>query len=293
MAVQGDVVYAACGDAGLDVLRIRPEGGFEKIGELAGHPTVFDVHVEGNRLYTAEGLDGWGVYELDGPAAFREVDRRRWLDEMKDPALCVWKPKPGIVVLSTRRSGVSLFDERDLNAANPLARTGGCPGWDKYCMDAAIGSGRWLAFNVANTSLHWFDLAAKPQPVVQASRVNRTSLSNGICRFDENRALLTLGTGYVFLKPGEGDPADGSKWRTKEFPGHAMHGIPRVSPEGLVALTCRIRRQIGLWDFKDPDHPRFLKHWNVSGNPDLAAFHKGRLLVPCGYQGVLLQKTQR
>jgi len=125
-------VYAACGDAGLHVLKIRPEGGFDKIGELAGHPTVFDVQVEGNRLYTAEGLEGWAVYEMDGVASFREVARRKWLDDKRDPALCVWKPRPGFVVLSTRRNGVSVFDEKDLNAERPLVRVGGSPGWDKY-----------------------------------------------------------------------------------------------------------------------------------------------------------------
>jgi len=281
-------VYAACGDAGLHVLKIRPEGGFDKIGELAGHPTVFDVQVEGNRLYTAEGLEGWAVYEMDGVASFREVARRKWLDDMRDPALCVWKPRPGFVVLSTRRGGVSVFDEKDLNAERPLVKVGGCPGWDKYLMDAPVAGGRWLAFNAANSCVRWIDLDAKP--TVHSTDKNRISLSNGICRFSENKALATRGREYLFLDPGQCDPADGSLWTTKKFPGNCFSGIPRASEEGLVVLTSRIYRQIGLWDFKNPEEPKFIKDWKVSGNPDLAVFHKGKVIVPCGHQGVLLQK---
>lgn len=286
VALRGDVVYAAFGDAGLHVLRIRPEGGFEAVGALPGARRVFDVQVEGARLYTAEGLDGWGVYELEGEARFREVARR---SPDGPPALWVWKPAPGWTAFSTRHD-VRLFADDDLLAKAPRVRVGGCPGWDKYLMDAPIGGGRYLAFNAANTALRWIDLAAAPKPRVVSTDRNRISLVNGICRFSDDLALATSGAGYLFLRPGEGDPADGSKWKVRPFPGVAMAGIPRVSPGRRVALTARIRREIGLWDFSDPARPVFLKHWKVSGNPDLAAFHKEKLVVPCGHQGVLLQK---
>ena len=291
VALKGDLVYAACGDAGLHVLKIRPEGGFEKVGELSGRDRVFDVQVEGNRLYTAEGREGWAVYEMeDAGTSFREISRRKWIDDKKDPAIWVWKPKPGLVALSTRRNGAWLYADDNIRDERPLGTVSGCPGWDKYLMDQAIGGGRWLAFNAANSYLRWFDLSTPPPYKVISTENNRISLSNGICRFSDDLALATCGDGYLFLKPGECDPADGSKWKTLKFPGKRMNGIPRVSPEGLVVLTCRIRRTIGLWDFANPEKPKFLNQWTVSGNPDIAAFHKGKIIVPCGHQGVLMQK---
>ena len=86
------------------------------------------------------------------------------------------------------------------------------------------------------------------------------------------------------------DPPDGSEWPTKAFPGAQMNGIPRASAGGKVVLTGRIRREIGLWDFKDAEQPKFLGHWKVSGNPDLAVFHDETFIVPCGHQGVIMQK---
>ncbi len=88
VAVAGDVVYAACGDAGLHVLRVRPEGGFEKIGELAGRPRVFDVQVDGKRLYTAEG---------DRPPA---ADRTR---PQRGSLRVDCEPRPSGAVLAQRR----------------------------------------------------------------------------------------------------------------------------------------------------------------------------------------------
>ncbi len=145
-------------------------------------------------------------------------------------------------------------------------------------MDAPVGGGRWLAFNAANFCVRWIDLDA--MPAVHSTVTNRISLSNGICRFSENKALATRGAEYLFLDPGQCDPADGSLWTTKKFPGNGFSGIPRASEEGLVVLTSRIYRQIGLWDFKNPENPQFIKHWKVSGNPDLAVFHKGKIIVP-------------
>ena len=224
VAVAGDVVYAACGDAGLHVLKVKTEGGFEKIGELAG--------------------------------------------------------------------GCRLFDISDIAHPKDLFRFGNCPGWDKYMMDAPIGGGRYIAYSSAHNNITWIDLLAQPKPRVSTiTKYNRVSGSNGICRFDDGRALVTKGAGYLFIGPNQGDPPDHSQWTERPLPGPKQRGIPRKDPNGTrVVKTCRSNREVALYDFADPEDPLFLKHWKVSGNPDIAQFHKGKVIIPCGYQGVLLQK---
>lgn len=98
---------------------------------------------------------------------------------------------------------------------------------------------------------------------------------------------------------GEGDPEGGGKWRylplPPAFPGDAntaVSGIPQ-SDGRRVVFTNRIRRRAALYDFEDAQHPRLLAAWKFSGNPDLAQFHKGKVVIPCGYQGVLLQIESR
>jgi hypothetical protein len=292
VAVAGDVVYAACGDAGLHVLKVKPEGGFEKIGELAGHPRVFDVQVDGTRLYTAEGLDGFGFYEMDGPTGFREIGRLPRIGPGNNVALCVWVADRDHLVLSTRNGGCRLFDISDLAHPKDLFRFGTCPGWDKYMMDAPIGGGRYIAYNNAHKSIAWFDLKARPEPrPATTTKYNFISLSNGLCKFSDDQALVTIKSGYALLAPNQGDPADHSRWQVKDLPGPKMNGIPRKDPAGTrVVKTCRINREVALYDFADPERPVLVKHWKVSGNPDIAQFHKGKVIIPCGHQGVLLQK---
>ena len=289
VALRGDTVYAACGDAGLHVLKVRPGKGFEKIGELAGHPRVFDVAAEGDMLFTAEGPDGFGFYGMDGATGFREAGRLARVDDKNPWAFWVWAVDKTHVVLSARSGGDRLYDISNLGKPKFILKVGHCPGWDKYMMDRPVGGGRWLAHNAANSWIDWIDLSGHGKQAVHSTRVNRINLASGICRFDDNRALATLGSGYVFLAPGEGDPADGSKWRAHPLPGPQMNGIPR-SDGRLVVKTNRIKREIALYDFKDSSCPVFLKHWKVAGNPDVAVFHDGKIIVPCGYQGLLMQK---
>lgn len=293
VAVIGDTVYAACGDAGLHVLKI--DGGFRKIGELRGHPSVYDVVADGRRLYTAEGRDGWGLYEMDSPTGFREIGRINPFGGGRDLGFWVWAPAPGLLGLSARLKGNFIFDISDVRNPKRLVSVGGCPGWDKFLMDRAIGGGRYLANNTANSRIDWIDLKAKPSAKVCASATkNKISLSDGICRFSDDRALVTRRGGYRLIAPAEADPPGGALWQYSDLPPvpdvKKMHGIPRVSPDGLVVLTDRICRRVALYDFKDVHKPVLLKFWKVSGNPDTAVFCNGKVVIPCGYQGVLMQK---
>ena len=296
VAVRGDVVYAAGGDAGLWALEILPAGGFREIGRLPGHDSVMDVSIKGDRLFTAEGADGFGVYELEGPAKFREVARLPKTGRNGTLALCVTAIDDRWAFFSDRH-GVDLYDIGALPKFRYVLSTGGCPGWDKYLADAAVGDGRFVAYNAANTSLKWIDLDAVPGPKVAVeTRTNRLSLSNGVCAFRDGLSIASGSGRYKLLAPGEGDPEDGGKWRylplPPAFPGDAntaVSGIPRSDCRRVV-FTSRIRRRAALYDFEDAQHPRLLGAWKFSGNPDLAQFHTGRVVIPCGYQGVLLQR---
>ncbi|MDD4019663.1 MAG: hypothetical protein PHV28_17175, partial [Kiritimatiellae bacterium] len=257
---------------------------------------VFDVKAEGNRLYTAEGHDGFGVYELDGAAPFKEVARLPKISSEKNLALYVQPAVPGWLFCSDRR-GFELYDFRALPAFKHTLHSGACPGWDKYLANGSP-DGRHFAFNNANTTLKWFDLAAVPVPrQTVETTVNRLSLSNGICTFRNGLSIASARGSYVLLRPGEGDPADGSPWKFLKLPaafpgegrGDAINGIPRSDGQRVV-FTSRIERRAALYDFTDAERPTLLNAWTFSGNPDIADFHAGKVVIPCGYAGVLLQK---
>lgn len=299
VAVKGDVVYAACGDAGLYALQILPDnGGFRELGKLPGHDHVFDVKVADGLVYTAEGADGFGVYRVSkGGADFAEVARCAKISERQHLALYVQPAGPGWLFCSDRH-GVDLFDVRKLADFRHILHVGACPGWDKYLQDRPVGGGRYIAYNSANTSLQWIDLQARPDPVCAVeTKVNRLFLANGICAFRDDLSIGSARGTYVLLRPNEGDPANGSKWTYHKLPpafegngySAAISGIPR-SDGRRVVFTSRIYRRAALYDFTDELNPKLLNAWTFSGNPDIADFHKGKVVIPCGYAGVLLQK---
>ena len=316
LAVKGDVVYAACGDAGLYVLRAT-DNGWKELAKMPCHERVYDVSICGDRLYTAEGMEGFGVYDISkGVTDFREaarlrrLPRRRDLDTDQQLALCVTAVNERRVYFSSRCRGGWLYDVTDLSALGqqascPLqsqaltvrspARIGGSPGWDKYLEDRSP-DGKVIGFNNANTSFVWIDLETGAQT---GTKKNRVPLVNGVCAFRDGLSLVSGNGRYALLKPGEVDPEDGSSWTYNQLPlafpeeggKGRICGIPR-SDGRRVVFTSRIFRRAALYDFSDAAKPKLIRGWKLSGNPDLAVFVGGRVAIPCGYEGVLLEKSK-
>ena len=73
--------------------------------------------------------------------------------------------------------------------------------------------------------------------------------------------------------------------------GVSVSGIPRFdSATKRLAVTSRIDRRFAVYDFADPSAPRPLFGAAISGEPGLAAFHEGKVVIPAGFQGLLLQR---
>ena len=290
--VTNDLVYAACGDAGLHVLRIRQEGGFERIGGLPDGVCAYDCAFVDGKLVVAEGLAGFGVYGLDGPVSFREVARRPRLNGHASVAYWVWPAGGRKLVLQGRCSGYCFYDVDDINRPKPLFETYGTCQWDKYLCDRAIDG--MLPLMVPYTGMRWIDVSgAVPRQVAfwKGGHDAVGSQCHGVCAFGADRFLWTLPGGYAFAGP---DRAFGPVKPLPSVPGISkgsgyFGGIPR-SDGRWVVLTGRSTRSIAVFDFKDPDRPVVSRAYRVSGNPDLAAFHKGKVVVPCGHQGVLMEK---
>jgi hypothetical protein len=68
-------------------------------------------------------------------------------------------------------------------------------------------------------------------------------------------------------------------------------GIPR-SDGRIVVCTSRSSGKVRIWDFVDPERPKLLREYMLSGRPDLAAIYKGLALIPAGHQGLLMERLK-
>jgi len=291
VVVTGDVAYAACGDAGLHVLGLDHANGIRHLGKLSGPTFVADVKLRDGLLWTAEGMDGFGAYARDGVASFREVGRVKALPGNRLPALCVWTPGKRWAVLSARHAGYWVYDAADpAHPKDPWHPSVPRLLWDKYLCDETCG-GELYPMSQPYRGVCWLDLSGtRPEltPVVESVK---TTLYNAVCPFGEGRCLVTDAGKYAIVSAREA--ADSPAWRLKPLPGDfRVNGIPRAKGR-YVAVTSRVDRRAAVYDFADVEHPVQLCGYELSGNPDVPAFFGNSLVIPCGHQGVLLEKTRR
>lgn len=294
VAMRGDVAYAAFGDAGLHVLKVAKGGGFEKLGELPGRHRVTDCCFAGDRLLVAEGLDGFALYELDGPASFREVARRSSAGAGGSVAFWCWVPDGETMLLSSRCGPYAFYSLKDFMGQELLAFRAGACQWDRYPADAAIGGSYPILRPYKG--LIWMELSGGGVRVKDSLAGSEDSEStveqrNGVVRFGD-RFLCTVADGYEIYS------ADGKVsvgWRRLGKAGSSGKGDFRAMPRTdgrFVLLTERSARKASVWDSQDAENPKLLRNYQLSGNPDAGAFFEGRALIPAGHQGLLIEKNK-
>ena len=292
VVLRGDVVYAAFGDAGLHVLKVAKVGGFEKLGELPGRHRVTDCCFAGDRLLVAEGLDGFALYELDGPASFREVARRSSAGAGGSVAFWCWVPDGETMLLSSRCGPYAFYSLKDFMGQELLAFRAGACQWDRYPADAAIGGSYPILRPYKG--LIWMELSGggvrlKSAPTSSEDSESTVEQRNGVVRFGD-RFLCTVAAGFEIYS------ADGKvsvPWRRLGQAGAGGKGDFRAMPRTdgrFVLLTERSARKASVWDFQDAKNPKLLRKYRLSGNPDAGAFFEGRAIIPAGHQGLLIEK---
>ena len=298
--VRGAFIYAAFGDAGLHVLKAGPDG-FEKVGELPGGRRVLDCCFVGDKFVTAEGLDGFAVYALEGPSTFREEQRRARISPKESVAFWCWAPDDRTVVLTSRTGARHFYSISDICGKSSLAISGTCQ-WDRYLADRALDG--VLPELVPYRGMQWVSLSEGV-----ARRLGALDLSFpagqtcGVCAFDDRTFLATFSSHHAVAKDGKPIPkgsffafADKDERKMEFVPipadrtiGGGFSGTPRACGN-LVALNNRSGHKAALFDLTDRKAPKLLKAWALAGNPDLCAFVRGKVLIPAGHQGLLLAK---
>ena len=294
-AVLGDYCYAACGHAGLSILKstssVPSAAALVEVGRI-DRAFIGDAKVKDGKLYVAEGLDGLAVYALEDLAKPRLVQRVTDFGSKTCCAIWVWTPNAPYVIVSSRQDGYLFFDTRK-NLQFVYASAGGCPGWDRYLANDIVG-GRWLAQSTSNTGFKWIDLGGeKPVEAIVCCGYNRAGLNDGCIAFKDGKLLRMTHGEMVLLNPGQKPNADKSDWKgTVKIPkmGRSGVGQPMWDGDTRLALTARIEKRIGCYDIADDKNPRLVWSESVPGNPDTALFWKGKIVVPCGYQGLLIEK---
>ena len=121
-------------------------------------------------------------------------------------------------------------------------------------------------------------------------RSSMKRVSNGCCVF-KDRVLWTNRAGEaVLLEANCPENPDGSQWKGVKVGGEKVAALPAWDGKNTVAFTHRINRDIWLADFSDEKNPKLIWKAKISGNPDTPDFWNGRILIPAGYEGLLMER---
>lgn len=277
-AVAGKYLIAACSDAGLYVLdeNLRTVG--RGAVRFAG-----DVAVRGEKVFVAEGLDGLGIYRLGKDGSLTEISRFKDFGYYR-LAMWVWAPADDWVVVNDRAIGnVLIHIEADGSFKVCGKQNGGTTWWDKYLSAEASAEG-YILNTTVRKGITWMKLSDSGAKI--GGLESSFSPNGNPVLFKNNTFLIAdkVSARPVTIKPGSSPVEVLEKGSKKTF------GQINWDGGSKLATNNRASKKVMLFDISA--FPEMKLIWNESflGNPETPVFWNGKVVIPCAYQGLLIEK---
>lgn len=284
-----DVAWSACGEAGIQAIRVGDESLEPLSATLPDEGEVWHVSVSGDRLYAAESAGGLGIYRIGDDFRLAEIGRLRIRDRNVKQVVC---PAPGKFALLHCGSARTLIaDVSDPSAPEIVFEDSQVGLFYGDQLVPELMGGKYLVAYWHRSGPAWYDVSGtKPTLLGNSPDERLFSWTNGACALGDRLLVVQRGDYYV-LEPGDRRNVD-------QLPGygpprHHLSGRPTANPDGnRLALAKRHERRIEVFDIADLENPVLIREHELFGHPGACAFWQGeRLLVPAGYEGLLLEKA--
>ena len=287
-AVYGDALFVACGNAGLSVVK-KDGGGIPYEYSSLSLPFAGDVKVRGDRLYVAEGEVGVGVYKISpGPILAPETHMLSQISPREDCRIALWLAVPNDRYLAVGSrfqgwqyiavSGSQASPEYTFRQQNSLNVN-----YNKYIADEVCGSN--LLPYATRSGFVWINLSSGSGVTVSDAN---TSLSNsmwdGVTNFKDGTALFSRNSAFHVMTAGASSPGISSGSNP------AFTGIPRWDGGNMVTVSHFGQGSVSVVDLTNPASPVVKINESTSGKPEAGTFWDGKAVIPCGYQGLLIEK---
>lgn len=311
VAIDGDIAYAANLWDGLKIFKLCDDK-IELVG-VKKIPCVFDVKKSGNKLYTAEGKDGIGVYEIVSPMELREIGRLKDLGDNINFVEYIWAFDGCDTVVATCAGSILYF----VNVSDPTKprlsakQKGPQILYGNYASQKLVKN-RYFSVNRHVGGNMVFDLGDAENPkLVSSDTFPMCHQSGSVAAMGDKFITMRCG-GYAFIDPENIVPTKNLKRhkfpsQTEELPdveaatNRARAEFPKNDFEGLVfydvesgrlSVANRMYRVCRVYDFSDGKNPTLLDKYELKSHPNVPAFWRGRLVLPCGYSGLLLESKK-
>lgn len=288
-AAYGDALFVGCGDAGLYTVKKNSSGKLYSTARL-DIPFAGGVAIQGDKLYVARGHEGLGVYRIGSDLSLTQIDLLKTKLNPSKPAdqFSYWVSAPNdkYVVNGCRKSGYQFLAITGSSAKPTYTfrrQYGLNVSYNRYISEKTSTDG-FLAY-ATRSGLAWINLnntSAVAAPEVREDLKN--NLTEGATLYRDNKFLLTRSHSLCTIAPG------GSEIIQTSEANPAFAGIPRWE-SGYDVLVCNfVNRFVSKIDTRNFASPSLTFTESTVGYPEPGIFWNGKCVVPCGYQGLLVEK---
>lgn len=288
-AVYGDALFVGAGDAGLYVVK-KDAAGKPYTVRHVDIPFAGGVAVRGDRLYVARGHMGLGVYRIGNDLSLAqiallktELNPKSALDQF---SYWVSVPNDKYVVNGCRRGGYQFLavggSSSNPTYTNKLQYSLNL-NYNRYISEKASDE-NMLAY-ATRSGLVWINLkntSSVPTPTVYDDLKN--SLTEGATLYKNNQFLLTRDGTLCTIAPGTSNILQTSSVND------AFIGIPRWESGDDVIVCNFVKRTVSKVNTARFTSPTIYFTESTIGYPEPGLFWNGKCVVPCGYQGLLIEK---
>ena len=291
LVTDGILAYVAAGQGGLQVVSLYPE--FNSIRQHKTVDRVMDVKIRKNLLFVAEGMQGLGIYKENTKGDLVSVGRYDTKGESANQVVIPGDSDFAVIMVGPH--SIHIVDISDPTAPEMVFREYGQGILTGDNIANGLFSGRYVGvywhksghYHKPTDRIRWYDLKRSGGPAyVDETTLGRIKTANGV-EVAGNKLLVIGHKGYRLLNAL--DTRSPEKQRVIRVPGHDIIGKPTLSGDRLF-VSHRAGGEIWEIDVQDFDNPRLIKKFVAAGNPARIVAHENRLLVPGGYEGLLVSE---
>ena len=276
--MDGDRLFTACSHAGIQIFDLKGNQ-LEKTGHLPVRCS-YDVTVRNGLLYSAEGMDGLAIYSISDH--FRELGR--WKRSGIILQLIHLSDNGRFAACGSRGGILRIFDVADPAKIRLSLRH--LHGGQMY--GDTFPEHDWkdrMPMIWPYCGLSWYDFSGTKARLICDDRAHATGQTQGITLLHDRFLMNTMHNRFQLIDP------DDCGHSITELSTPGCDGVPTVDGD-RVAFSCRRDGEISLFRFHGDSAER-LPNGSLSslrGTPDRIRFHKGKMIIPCGHQGLLIEQ---
>lgn len=309
--VVGDIAYAACSNNGLKVFRLS-ENSVEEITQTK-IPYASSVKIKDGCLYVAEGPYGLGIYQMTSETEFKEIARINQFSKTDFPFVqYLWLPRDCKYLIASSASSSFFFISIENPSSPKVISSESMPGlvYGDYGTHQLV-DGKYFAMTYCFGGIIVSDLSDSLPKTIFKENFPLCSQTSGLDAWGDRLFAVNM-SGYSFVDvngitkisdfkrhkfPDCPDdklpplPKDNTPITQSMIPKTIYDGFPVIDEDrSLIVMANRMFKTCGVYDFSDREFPKFIRRHFFQNNIHRPTFWKGRMVLPAGYSGLLLEK---